>query len=86
MVGSSGHGVLTTLGSPCQKRVPPSLTQKENVDVGCLLSHRGVAIAGADLPKKEECRASKVVCASSVGAKIADAVTVFDADAVDAVF
>ena len=84
MVGSGGHGALTTQGSPYQKRVTPSLTQKENVDVGCLLPHRGVAIAGAALPKKEVCRASKVVYASSAGAKIVDAVAVVgttDADA-----
>ena len=72
LVGSDGHEGLTTRGSPLQKRVPPfSLPQKEYVDVGCLLPHRGVAIAGA---------------ASFTAAKVADAVAVFDAVAAVAIY
>ena len=72
LIGSDGHEGLTTRGSPLQKRVPPfSLPQKEYVDVGCLLPHCGVAIAGA---------------ASFTAAKVADAVAVFDAVATVAIY
>ena len=72
LVGLDGHEGLTTRGSPLQKRVPPfSLPQKEYVDVGCLLPHRGVAIAGA---------------ASFTATKVADAVAVFDVVAAVAIY
>ena len=64
LVGSNGHEGLTTRGSPLQKRVHLfSLPQKEYANVGCLLPHRGVAIAGA---------------ASFAEAKVDDAAVVYD--------